>query len=213
MSCTIFLWSFLSPMPAFSPSPRIFSRLAAGLGSLMLVGFLSGCEDVDTTNTFAPACPRFDVPGQVADRITYDGKGLDAAHRLTSTHILGVQGDCRTGPQDEQKRPMTRVRVSLNLQLERGPAANNNTVTVPYFVAILQDGAIVDKKVFTETVKLPPAVSISHSSTPLRFIDVPTGNNPQISPYSMEIGLQLSHAELDYNRSHLRTAQFHEHVQ
>ncbi|MCL1513616.1 hypothetical protein DTJ15_05295 [Parasaccharibacter sp. TMW 2.1891] len=179
----------------------------------MLAGFLSGCEEADTTHTFAPACPKFDVPGQVADRITYDGKGLDAAHRLTSTHILGVQGDCRTGPQDAQKRPMTRVRVSLNLQLERGPATSSDSVTVPYFVAILQDGAIVDKKVFTETVKLPPTVSVSHSSTPLRFIDVPTGNNPQISPYSMEIGLQLNHSELDYNRSHLRAAQFHEHVQ
>ncbi|MCX5615992.1 hypothetical protein NQF87_03250 [Bombella sp. TMW 2.2559] len=200
-------------MPAFSLSSRIFSRLVAGLGSLMLAGLLSGCEEADTTHTFAPACPRFDIPGQVADRITYDGKGLDAAHRLTSTHILAVQGDCRTGPQDEQKRPMTRVRISLNLQLERGPAATDDTVTVPYFVAIIQDGAIVDKKIFTETINLPPTVSISRSSTPLRFIDIPTGNNPQISPYSMAIGLQLNHPELDYNRSHLRAAQFHEHVQ
>lgn len=213
MSCTIFLWSFLSPMPAFSLSSRIFPRLAAGLGSLMLVGLLSGCEDTDTTHTFAPACPKFDVPGQVADRITYDGKGLDAAHRLISTHILAVRGDCRTGPQDERKRPMTRVRLSLNLQLDRGPASTHDAVTVPYFVAILQDGNIVDKKIFTETIKLPPTVSTSQTSTPLRFIDIPTGNNPQISPYAMEIGLQLNHAELDYNRAHLRSAQFHEHVQ
>ncbi|PHI95452.1 hypothetical protein BG621_06775 [Parasaccharibacter apium] len=200
-------------MPAFSPSSPIFSRLMGGFGALMLISFLTGCEGADTTHTFAPACPKFDVPGPLADLITYDGKGLDAAHRLTSTHILAVQGDCRTGPQDEQKRPLTRVRLSLNLQLERGPAAKGDTVTIPYFVAILQDGKIVDKKIFTETLKLTPALSITQVNTPLRFIDIPTGNNPQISPYSMEIGLQLNHDELDYNRTHLRAAQFQEHVQ
>ncbi|MCX5619435.1 hypothetical protein [Bombella pollinis] len=200
-------------MPVFSSPTRIFSHLMGGLSTLMLVTLLTGCEGEDTTHTFAPACPKFDVPSPLADLITYDGKGLDAAHRLTSTHILAVQGDCRTGPKDEQKRPLTRVRLSLNLQLERGPAAKGDTVTIPYFVAILQDGQIVDKKIFTETVKLTPSLSVMQANTPLRFIDIPTGNNPQISPYSMEIGFQLNHDELTYNRTHLRAAQFQEHVQ
>lgn len=214
MSEAIFLWSFFRPMPTFCLQTLRFPPFLRRISLLLLLGIVSGCDaGIDPDTAFAPACPHFDVPGSVADQLIYDGRGLDPAHRVSSARILAIQGDCRNGPRDEHKRPLTRVRLSLKLQLDRGPASQENLITVPYFVAILQDGKIIDKKMFTETLSLPNAVSSAQENTPLRLIDLPMGDNPQISPYSMEIGLQLTHDQVKYNRSHLRSVQFHEHVQ
>lgn len=201
--------------------------IRAGLAGFCLMTALSACSDPEDTAPFAPACPGLDIPGNAADNVRYDGKGLDIGHLVTHTKLLAVRGDCREGPKDSRKRPLTRVRVSLELLQQYGPAykgkpsshsdsskmlQNNDPLSVAYFVAVTRDGEIVDKKLFE--VKLPkPVDSISRKiSTPLRFIDIPTGPNPQTSPYTLEVGLQLTHQELDYNRTHLTPASFRERI-
>lgn len=199
-----------------TPYPRFtsFFRLAAPACALLALGGLGGCDDDAGLSTFAPACPHFDVPGSIADRFVYDGKGIDVSNQISHTQILGVNGDCSAGPKDSQNRPLTRVRLSLDLQQEHGPAATHKAEDVPYFVAVVHDGHIIDKKTFTDTVRMPRSGNTQRMHTPLRFIDIPTGNNPQISPYSLEIGFQLSRDELNYNRQHLKTlANFESHVQ
>lgn len=210
-----FLVEFLRLMS----TPRLhfssFLRVAGPACALLALGGLGGCGEEDTgLSAFAPACPHFDVPGSIADRFVYNGKGLDIGNQISHTQILAVNGDCSDGPKDAQHRPLTRVRLSLALQQERGPAATHTSEDVPYFVAVVQDGKIIDKKTFTDTVRIPPSRDTQRLNTPLRFIDIPTGKNPQVSPYSMEIGFQLTRDELNYNRQHLKNvANFESHVQ
>ncbi|TPW35828.1 hypothetical protein [Oecophyllibacter saccharovorans] len=186
------------------------TRLGLTLGSLVLTGLLGGCADENqvTSVKFAPACPTIEVPGVAADRNLYDGQGLDVAHLVSQTQIVNVHGDCDKGGQDSSHRPLTRVRVSVDLHLERGPAATQNRITVPYFIAITRNGAIVDKKVFEDTFPLTAHKPSETVSTPLRLIDLPSGSNAHYSPYTLEAGLQLTHGELDYNYSHLLPAKF-----
>lgn len=199
-----------TPRPCFIS----FFRWAGPACALLTLGGLGGCNDDTSLSAFAPACPHFDVPGSIADRFVFDGKGIDVSHQVSHTQILAVNGDCSDGPKDARQRPLTRVRLSLDLQQERGPAATQKAEDVPYFVAVVHDGQIIDKKTFSDTVRMPPSRSTQRVHTPLRFVDIPTGSNPQISPYSLEIGFQLSREQLDYNRQHLRTpANFESHVQ
>lgn len=182
--------------------------------ALLSLSFLGGCADDTPASAFAPACPQFDVPSSIADRFIYNDKGIDISNQISHTQILTINGDCREGPKDSHQRPLTRVRLSLSLQQERGPAATNTFDNISYFVAIMQDGRIVDKKIFTDKLKTSPQQNIYHIKTPLKFIDIPTGKNPQISPYVFEIGFQLSRKELKYNKQHMpQIGQFKSHIQ
>ncbi|WP_237442448.1 hypothetical protein [Saccharibacter sp. 17.LH.SD] len=201
-------------MPSSRPYLSRVIRSIGGTCVLLTLGFLGGCSDDDAVTSFAPACPAFDVPGSVADRFVYNGKGIDVSHLVSHAQITDVNGDCRDGPQDSHHRPLTRVRLSLALRMEHGPAATEKTDDITYFVAITHDGAIVDKKIFHETIRIAANNGAQQLNTPLRFIDLPTGDNPQVSPYTLEIGFQLTRNELDYNRQHLTyPAHFIQHTQ
>lgn len=188
------------------------SRTVRGVFLLALGGALglSGCADESnvTSVKFAPACPTVNVPGAAADRIVYDGKGLDIGHLISQAQIVSVQGDCNNGTEDASHRPFTRVRISINLHLERGPAATANEITIPYFFAIVRNGEIVDKKIFETTLPLEARHSSQEFNTPLRLLDVPSGGNAHYSPYTLEVGFQLTRQQLDYNFSHLLPAKF-----
>lgn len=175
---------------------RLFrSRLAAGsLFSLLGLGFLNGCTNPSSDIAhYAPACPKVEVPPATADLYLFDGKGIDISHTAYHAQILAVNGDCRTGPNDSRKRPLTRVRIGLEIQFKEGAVADQKSLELPYFVVVMKDGKIVDKQIFTEKFKLHPAMGTTESHSTLRFIDLPTGADPLQTPIPLKSGFS-SHA-------------------
>lgn len=187
-------------------------RLAPSFLAAAALAGLGGCDNT-AQGAFAPACPATEIPSSASDRFVYDGRSLDVGSLVSHVQITSLAGDCEPGPEDEHHRKMVRTRISLSLNVTRGPASDGADVEVPYFIAIMRDGKIVDKKIFTDTFTLPPNVSAQSFRTPLRLIDLPASRNIQENPYTLEIGLQLTHAELDYNRAHLPEVKFGTHSQ
>lgn len=189
--------------------PFHYRLITGSFLSLLGLGFLTGCTNPSSQEApYAPVCPRVNVPEATADLYLFDGKGIDISHTAYHAQIMAVNGDCRTGPRDDRKRPLTRVRVGLSIQFTEGAVADQKSLDVPYFIAIIKDGKIIDKQIFTEKFRPHAALGMTQTHSTLRFIDLPTGSDPQQTPYDLEIGFQLTHGQLDYNRSHLRAVTF-----
>ncbi|GBR69246.1 hypothetical protein [Gluconobacter kanchanaburiensis] len=195
-------------MPALR---RFASPLFAPAFALVALSSLAGCDE-SNPSFFAPACPALDIPGSAADLFVYDGKSADIGSLVSHAQITSLAGDCERGPDGPHNHQTVRTRLSLNMTLTRGPASDTSTIDVPYFIVIMRDGKIVDKKVFTDSFRFPTNVSTQNVRTNLRLIDLPaTGNMTQENPYTLEIGYQLTHDELGYNREHLAPVAFHSH--
>lgn len=193
-------------MTRASLNARYASRFAvlALSGAALLP--LAACGP-DEQSAFAPACPHVEIVGQAADSYSYNGRGLDVGSLVSHASMTGLTGACAAGPHDEHKKTV-RTQLSIAMTVDRGPAAGGDTIVLPYFVVVLRDGHIVDKKIFEVPVSFEPNTSTTTLRTPIRIIDVPASDNIQDTNYTMEIGFQLTHAQLNYNRAHLHPASF-----
>ncbi|GBQ11037.1 hypothetical protein [Swaminathania salitolerans] len=180
-------------------SARQFLPILALIGAGVT---LTACDQEDQS-AFAPACPSVEILGEAADFYQYDGKGLDAGSLVTHAGMGGLTGNCEAGP-----KKSVRTRLSLGVTVERGPASDGRDVTLPFFVAVLHDGKIMDKKEFSIPVTFRGNQSTVSLRTPVRIIDVPAAPDIQQTNYALKIGFQLSREQLEYNRTHLRPAAF-----
>ncbi|BAT19278.1 MULTISPECIES: hypothetical protein [Asaia] len=167
---------------------------------------LTAC-DQDDQSAFAPVCPPVEILSSAADYYQYDGHGLDAGSLVTHAAMSGLTGNCEGAP-----KKTVRSRLSLGITVERGPASDGKDIVLPYFVAVMRDGKIIDKKEFEVPVSFAGNQSTVSLRTPVRIIDVPASPDLQLTNYSLKIGFQLSREQLDYNQTHLRPAKFTAHT-
>jgi len=184
-------------------SARHFLPLLALIGSSAA---LTACNQ-DDQSAFAPTCPPVEILSQAADFYQYDGHGLDAGSLVTHAGMSGLTGNCEAGP-----KKSVRSRLSLSVVVERGPASDGKDIVLPYFVAVLRDGKILEKKEFDFPVSFAGNQSTVTLRTPVRIIDVPASPDLQQTNYALKVGFQLSHEQLDYNQTHLRPAKFTAHT-
>lgn len=190
----------LKIMTRLQKTARAFALLTLSGSALSL----SACGQ-EEESAFAPTCPHVEILGEAADSYQYDGRGLDAGSLVSHASMTGLTGNCEAAP-----KKSVRTRISVAMDVERGPAAKEQTITLPYFIAVLHDGNIIDKKMFDVPVTFEGNASSAVLRTPVRIIDVPASPDLQQTNYALEVGFQLTHAQLDYNRAHLRPANFHE---
>lgn len=184
-------------------SARPLLPLLTLIGSTVV---LTGCNQ-DDQSAFAPICPPVEILSQAADFYQYDGHGLDAGSLVTHAGMSGLTGNCEAGP-----KKSVRTRMSLAITVERGPASDGKDIVLPYFVAVLRDGKILEKKEFEVPVSFAGNQSTMSLRTPVRLIDVPASPDLQQTNYALKIGFQLDHKQLDYNQTHLRPAKFAAHT-
>ncbi|MDG6094819.1 hypothetical protein LOC54_06800, partial [Acetobacter sp. AN02] len=196
----------------FSPSGRTArlraSRVIPGsIGALAvtltLPLFLAGCDVADDDMRFAPACATVHVQDVLGDYYQYDGSPGIFSHLVTHASIVRVKGECiASGIKNES------TRIGLHMVVMRGPAAKSNTVTLPWFVAVVHNDKIVGKHVYQQTVTFPPGTDSLQFDGRVGSVDLPvrpvnTGND-----YIFEIGFQLSKDQVKYNREHNVRASF-----
>ncbi|WP_051537156.1 hypothetical protein [Asaia prunellae] len=121
--------------------------------------------------------------------------------------MSGLTGNCEAGP-----KKTVRSRLSLAVTVERGPASDGKDITLPYFIAVVRDGKILEKKEFDIPVSFAGNQSTVSLRTPVRLIDVPASPDLQQTNYTLKVGFQLSHEQLEYNQTHLRPAKFTMHT-
>ncbi len=174
-------------MPARPPSAR------AAVLTLLLAG-LAGCGGT-VSDKFPPACPRAGVLADAADLTRYRGGGHDLTDLVLDARITGVSGDCTRAD-----RRQLDVTVTVGMQVVRGPAAAGQPLEVPFFVAVSQGGAVLDKQVYRLSPGFGPnADTVRLTSDPVT-ISLPIGPDRLGSAYDVVVGFQLTQDELATNR-------------
>jgi len=178
-------------------------RTLAGATALGVLLSLSACDPADQS-LFAPACPQVSIVGEAADSYRYDGRSLDVGSLVSHASMTGLTGNCVGA-----EKHAIRTRVSVSMNVTRGAAARSSDIDLPYFIAVVHNGTIIDKKIFTATAQFDANVSTTTLQTPVASIDVPGGRDNDGQSYTLEVGFQLDRAQLDYNHTHLTPAGFH----
>ena len=187
------------------------SRLAARLthrGAVLAVlllaaPLLSGCDTSESK--FAPSCPRLALLAEGADLTRFAaagagvgagaGTGRDVTDRVLEARIAGVEASCRSGRNGDVV-----AKLKVQADVARGPAARGRSAQVPYFVAVMDGDAVLDRREFVMEANFGPnvdSVRVSASELELRF---PQAGDRGASQYRIIVSLQLTEEELAYNR-------------
>ena len=170
----------------------IYCSLAVPL--LALAGCGAGTEDA-----FAPACPSATILRDAADLTRYRGGGRDLTDTMLGGRITGISGKC---VRDGADTVVTTVQVGI--ELARGPAAPGRQADLAYFVAVLDGDRILDKQVFPLRAEFPAngeRLRLTGDDVELRL---KVRQDKTAAAYHIQVGFQLTPAELESNRQRLR---------
>lgn len=175
-------------MPAMRTKPWLFVTLFG----------LAACGG-DVPDAFAPACPGAAIVRDAADLSRYRGAGRDLTDTVLTGRITGIEGKCA---RDGYDTVVTTVQVGM--ELARGPAAAGRQAELAYFVAVLEGERILDKQVFTLRATFPPntdRLRLGGDDVELRL---PVRADKTAAAYRIQVGFQLTPAELEMNRARVR---------
>ena len=163
--------------------------------ALLIAGLaLAACDPFKNT---APqfACPRFGGLETATQHVKFrPGEGRDLTDVMYMVRLNGVQRSC------VYDKSGVAVAMKVGFALELGPANPDRNATFQYFVAITDgDNNLLAKQVFPVALAFPANVGYVEKADELdQRIPMPVGRSA--SAYQIIVGLQLTEAELDYNR-------------
>ena len=155
---------------------------------------LSSCSMFDNSTQFS--CPVVGIPRETATLTRFrDGPGRDLTDVVFDAGIRNAKVDCTYSSKG------VAIGLAVLFGAERGPAATARTVTVPYFVAIVDpDRNILAKEVFSTTMAFPPNVSQAGVVDQTEET-IPLPKNKSAEAYGIVVGMQLTPDESEYNRN------------
>ncbi|HKM65487.1 MAG TPA: hypothetical protein VJY39_23660 [Acidisphaera sp.] len=174
-------------------------RLGVALAAVVTLLNLGACSQPGAYE-FAPPCPRTGIVADAADivsfRPTASGPSQDLTDMIVTGRITGLRGAC-----SREDNGRERVKVTVLVQLTRGPALASRTVSVPYFLSVSNGDTILAKDPQTATVEFPPNVDrVQFTSAPIT-LSLPTTKDKSGASFDVLAGFQLTPDELAYNRS------------
>ena len=154
---------------------------------------LAGCNAFDDP----PPCPDVSVLKQARQLTLYrDGPGRDLTDVAFEVELAKPSADCDHDI-DEEEGGGVEVTFSLPIRATRGPAAETDRLSVPYFVALV-DGSrqIVAKEIFTTDI------AFEDGSTRARTVEeidqwIPLGPGETGAAYETLVGIQLTRPQLE----------------
>jgi hypothetical protein len=175
-------------MPKLPPVLSLALLLSASLA-------LSGCGDFGKTEQFAPVCPKLALLKDGADLTQFSPRGHDVTDMVLDGRLVAVPADCEQG---SRGHVAASLRVTMSLTL--GPAAPTREMNVPYFVAVMHDGKIVDKQDYAMRASFPPNVNqITVTGDPVQM-SFPADAAHPASAYQIFVSFQLTPDQLAMNR-------------
>jgi hypothetical protein len=165
--------------------------LAASAGAAVAGAALAGCS----TKSDASDCPRLAVLDDVGKLTKFrEGAGRDLTDVAYTARVAKADGFCTT------EKSSVKVEMTVQLVVERGPAATGAPADLQYFVAITDAARrVIAKEVFPARIPFEANQRISGSNEEIEErIPLPAGAEP--SDYSIVVGFQLSPEEIEYNR-------------
>lgn len=143
-----------------------------------------------------PPCPRISVLEDARRLVTFaPGGGTDLSAMVHEVRLGGISAKCGYSKNEVE------VQMALSIAARRGPADRSRKAPAKYFVAIMgPSGNIVAKRVFEVTLTFPVNVDAGGLTDNL-VQKIPLGPGEPGAAYRIIAGLQLTPAQLEYNRA------------
>jgi hypothetical protein len=169
---------------------RTLSRiLLAGLA----VAALSACSNN------AKPCPASVALADAASLTAFpNGTAPDPSHALYSVRITDVTTDCDF----DKKFDSADSSLSITFRASRAPNGDAIDASVPYFVAVTGEGGkIITRQTFTVKFHFDPGQATTTFKDNIASINIKVAREKHPWDYQLMAGLQLTKAQLDYNRT------------
>lgn len=131
-------------------SGMVRNRRLAGLAAVLLPAILAGCASnpLEVTRTL---CPATAVPQHAGTLTFFSPASSRTAESVVATaSIFNLQNQCNEGGD----KVTSNLRFTIGAQ--RPNAAAEQTITVPYFVAVVKEGeTLLSKQVYEATLTFP----------------------------------------------------------
>jgi hypothetical protein len=193
-----FLIRFITP---FVGAAR---RVAPLLLVATVLAALAGCS-APVTSTFPPDCPHAGVLADASDLTRYRPVGSEAGRPSTGGRdltdmvldgqITGVSGACTRAARRELD-----VTVSVSMRLTRGPAARGPVGDVPFFVAVTENGQVLDKQIYHVAPGFAANADTVRLTSDAVSLNLPISPDKPGSAYDLVVGFQLTPDEVALNR-------------
>ncbi len=178
-----------------------------GFLAALLVLLLAGCSSIKETmsdvsksmtgvsESVIPTCPDISILTEAA-RLTrfQEGSMGDLTDVLYEGEIREIEGDCSWAGD------VVIVDLELEFVTARGPAYQGKDPEINYFVGVTdRRRVVISKENLRTTPKIPAGANATAWREKLKQ-RIPLAPGKNGGDYSVFVGFQLSHAELEYNR-------------
>lgn len=121
----------------------------------------------------------------------------DPSNILYTVEITGVKSSCDVDKPAENSTS----NLEISFRATRAPSGTRVSYHVPYFVAISQSDRILAKKEFSVDFTLEPGQVTTTFTDTINSASVTAGRDKKTFNYLILVGLQLTRAQLQYNRT------------
>jgi hypothetical protein len=130
------------------------------------------------------------------------GATEDRANVLYTAEIVSVAGGC-----DMDKKPphATDANLTVVFRATRGASGGEARFAVPYFIAVTEGARILTRRNYTTTLSFEPGQTVATATETIGSVHLDPSKDKQPYDYQILVGLQLTKAEVEYNR---RTAHY-----
>jgi hypothetical protein len=158
---------------------------------LLALGLLSACG----ADKIIPPCPPVRIDAATAHMTKFkDGAPQDMTNMEYRAEVVGYKGECVF--RDDK----VELSMDIDFAVETGPAAEG-PAKVSYFVAIPQFFPRAEGKRVLEVTAKPGKGPQRIRESNVRAV-IPLKKNEPAAAYDIYVGLQLTPAQLEYNRAH-----------
>jgi len=181
-------------------------KTATHLRAAMLAGllFLSACTGMPGVAD-PPPCPLVSTLGDAAKITRFiDGPGRDLIDLDFTGHINKLSGQCFFEIDPDTGEGIVRVNINTEFKMNRGAGNKTREAVFDYFVSLVDaNGVVINKLTFPFTAEYwNNRTFMIGSDAPVK-LTIPLTGGKTGDDFSIYVGFQLSHEELDFNRGKL----------
>ncbi len=172
---------------------------------LLLLGMSTMMLGACTSERMLQRCPAVAVLAEASSLTEFTpGAALAPESEIYRIDARRLTTDCVL---DEDKR-IAESSLDFTLRARRAAGGAAAQYTVPYFVAVNgPDGKVTQKKSYSTTISFAAGETVKDISENVRSTMVKVAPERMAFDYQILVGLQLSKAQLDYNRKMNRYAE------
>lgn len=160
--------------------------------ALILGALLLGACNKNPLQVTLSRCPAVAVVSKTGTLTQFAGEGREIEDVALTAYMTHLRNEC---DQSDEVNSL----ISFDVVATRGPAAEQDSFTLPYYVVVLQDNhRIISKKVFETTIDFAPGADRAGVREVVRQY-LPDVNRARRYDYEVLIGFHLAPEDAAYN--------------